>query len=47
VFASSVAEGDPGSIPFILGLSGAVGGGLIGAAIGEGSKHEKWEQVRP
>jgi purine-cytosine permease-like protein len=47
LFASAIKEGDTEAIPIVLGAGGAVVGGLVGAAIGEGSKHEKWEQVRP
>ena len=47
LFASAIKEGDTEAIPLVLGAGGAIGGGLIGAAIGEGSKHEKWEQVHP
>jgi len=47
LFASAIKEGDAGAIPIVIGVGGAIGGGLIGAAIGEGSKHEGWEPVRP
>lgn len=47
LFASAIKEGDTEAIPIVLGAGGAIVGGLVGAAIGEDSKHEKWEQVRP
>jgi len=47
LFASAIKEGDSDAIPLVLGVGGAVVGGLVGAAIGEDSKHEGWEEVRP
>jgi len=47
LFASAIKEGDAEAIPLVLGVGGAVVGGLVGAAIGEDSKHEGWEEVRP
>ena len=47
LFAGAIKEGDSDAIPLVLGVGGAVVGGLVGAAVGEGSKHEGWETVRP
>ena len=47
LFASAIKEGDSDAIPLVLGVGGAVVGSLVGAAIGEDSKHEGWEEVRP
>jgi hypothetical protein len=47
LFASAIKEGDSEAIPLVLGVGGAVVGGLVGAALGEDTKHEGWERVQP
>ena len=46
LFASAIKEEGSDAIPLVLGAGGAVVGGLVGAAVGEGSKHEGWERAQ-
>ena len=47
LFASAMKEEGTDAIPIVLGAGGALVGGLVGAAVGEGSRHEGWETVGP
>jgi hypothetical protein len=46
LFESAVKEGDTEGIAVAVGAGGVVLGGLIGAVVGGGSRHERWETVQ-